>query len=176
MIARLLAFAAILYVLGFALFAVTLGEPAPADPASNSTTATVTRQQGANANSNGGGIGVVSSHGGGAAPAATAAGGDSERSLVNTAELDKRIKDAAAKAKAPGATEAEKKAAADAYVARGNVYYDAGQPRLYKYALADFKQALRYQPDNGEAKEKMDMIVSIYQSLGRPVPEVPAEQ
>ncbi|WP_294124063.1 YdcF family protein [Sphingomonas sp.] len=31
MIARLLAFVAIIYVLGFALFAVTLGEPAPAD-------------------------------------------------------------------------------------------------------------------------------------------------
>jgi uncharacterized SAM-binding protein YcdF (DUF218 family) len=31
MIARFLAFVAILYVLGFALFAVTLGEPAPAD-------------------------------------------------------------------------------------------------------------------------------------------------
>ena len=31
MIARLLAFAAILYVLGFALFSVTLGGPAPAD-------------------------------------------------------------------------------------------------------------------------------------------------
>ena len=31
MIARLLSFAAILYGLGFALFAVTLGEPAPAD-------------------------------------------------------------------------------------------------------------------------------------------------
>ena len=33
MIARFLAFVAILYVLGFALFAVTLGEPAPADAA-----------------------------------------------------------------------------------------------------------------------------------------------
>jgi uncharacterized SAM-binding protein YcdF (DUF218 family) len=33
MIARLLSFAAILYGLGFALFAVTLGEPAPADTA-----------------------------------------------------------------------------------------------------------------------------------------------
>jgi uncharacterized SAM-binding protein YcdF (DUF218 family) len=33
MIARLLAFVAILYVLSFALFAVTLGEPAPADTA-----------------------------------------------------------------------------------------------------------------------------------------------
>jgi len=31
MIARVLAFAAILYVLGFAFFAVTLGDPAPAD-------------------------------------------------------------------------------------------------------------------------------------------------
>ena len=33
MIARFLAFVAILYVLGFALFAVTLGEPAPGDTA-----------------------------------------------------------------------------------------------------------------------------------------------
>ena len=33
MIARFLAFVAILYVLGFALFAVTLGEPAPGDAA-----------------------------------------------------------------------------------------------------------------------------------------------
>ena len=33
MIARFLAFLAILYVLGFALFAITLGEPAPADTA-----------------------------------------------------------------------------------------------------------------------------------------------
>jgi tetratricopeptide (TPR) repeat protein len=119
------------------------------------------------------GPGVVSSHGGGAAPAAS--DGTSERSLVDTAELDARIKKAAEKAKAPGASAADKKAAADAYLARGNVYYNAGQPRLYKYALADFRQVLKYDPQNADAQGKMDTIVSIYRSMGRPVPDVSPE-
>ena len=69
----------------------------------------------------------------------------------------------------------DKKAAADAYLARGNVYYSAGQPRLYKYALADFRQVLKYDPENGDAKGKVDTIESIYKSLGRPIPEVSPE-
>ena len=108
-----------------------------------------------------------------AAPAS--ADSASERSLVNTSELDARIKKAAEKAKASGASAADKKAAAEAYLARGNVYYSAGQPRLYKYALADFRQVLKYDPENEEAKGKVDTIVSIYQSMGRPVPEVSPE-
>ncbi|MDQ1559137.1 MAG: hypothetical protein QOD32_2197, partial [Pyrinomonadaceae bacterium] len=67
--------------------------------------------------------------------------------------------------------QADKLAAAAALVERGNVYRDAGQPALYKFALGDYRRALRYQPDNAEAREKMDEIVSIYTSLGRPVPE-----
>jgi hypothetical protein len=119
-------------------------------------------------------LGVASSHGGGAAaPSSTDAGSD--RALVDTKELDVRIKAAAEKAKASGASAGDKKAAADAYLARGNVYWSGGQPRLYKYALADFKQVLKYEPDNAEAKEKIDTIVGIYQGMGRPVPEVPDE-
>ena len=118
-------------------------------------------------------VGVVSSHGGGGA--ATAAGGESDRSLVDTAELDARIKKAAGKAKASGASAADKKAAADAYLARANVYWSAGQPRLYKYALADFRQVLKYDPDNDEARQKIDTIEGIYQSMGRPIPEVSPE-
>src|SRR2546423_2326152 len=124
------------------------------------------------ANTNANTVGVVSSHGGGAAPAAD---GGSERSLVDTAELDARIKKAAEKAKAPGASAADKKAAAEAYLARGNVYYSAGQPRLYKYALADFRQVLKYDPENDEAKGKVGTIESIYKSMGRPIPEVSPE-
>jgi len=119
------------------------------------------------------GVGVVSSHGGvGAAPAAD---GGSDRSLVDTSELDARIKKASEKAKSSGASAADKKAAADAYLARANVYWSAGQPRLYKYALADFRQVLKYDPENDEAKQKIDTIEGIYQSMGRPIPEVSPE-
>ena len=119
-------------------------------------------------------LGVASSHGGGAA-APSSGDAASERALVDTKELDARIKAAAGKAKAPNASAADKKAAADAYLARGNVYWSGGEPKLYKYALADFKQVLKYDPANAEAKEKIDTIVGIYQSMGRPVPEVPDE-
>jgi hypothetical protein len=116
-------------------------------------------------------LGVASSHGGGpAAPAA--AGQDADRALVDTKELDARIRAAAGKAKASGASAADKKAAAEAYLARGNVYWNGGQPRLYKYALADFRSVLKYDPANAEAKEKIGTIVGIYQGMGKPVPEV----
>ena len=101
----------------------------------------------------------------------TAHGPSAETPSIETRELDARIEKAAAKANQPGASAADKKAAAEAYVARGNVYYEAGQPRLYKFALADFRRALRLQPDNAEAKGKLDMIESIYRSMGRPVPD-----
>lgn len=93
-----------------------------------------------------------------------------EKPDVDTAELDARIEKAEAKVKAKGATDADKRAAAAAYVERANIYYNAGRPNLYKFALGDFRRALRYQPDNAEAREKIDTLVSIYQSMGRPVP------
>lgn len=119
--------------------------------------------------------GVTSSHGGGAGAAPSAADAASERALVDTKEIDARIKSAGEKAKAPNASAADKKAAADAYLARGNVYWSGGNPKLYKYALADFKKVLAYDPSNAEAKQKMDTIVGIYAQLGKPVPEVPDE-
>lgn len=106
----------------------------------------------------------------GAPPAASTTGG-STKPNIDTAIIDAKIEKAEAKAKAAGATQADKLAAAAAYLERGNVYRDAGQPVLYKFALGDYRHALRYQPDNQEARSKMDEIVSIYQSMGRPVPE-----
>ena len=163
----------------FAVCALLLADcgnnpPPPASRENTNAAANSAAQGGGSNGANTSGVGVVSSHGG-VASSAPAADSASERSLANTAELDARIKKAAEKAKAPGASAADKKAAAAAYLARANVYWGAGQPRLYKYALADFRQVLRYDPDNDEAKQKIDTIVGIYQSMGRPVPEVSPE-
>ena len=114
-----------------------------------------------------------------APPVAVAHGGvppsGGQASGTDTFALDKRIEQAEAKAKAPKATEADKLAAASAYLERANVFYSAGQPTLYKFALRDFRRALRYDPTNAEARSKQDQIVQIYQSMGRPVPELGTE-
>jgi hypothetical protein len=90
----------------------------------------------------------------------------------DTSALDKKIEQAEAKAKAPGATQADKLAAATAYLERANIFYSAGQPTLYKFALRDFRRTLRYDPNNAVARERQDQIVQIYQSMGRPVPDL----
>jgi hypothetical protein len=120
---------------------------------------------------------VASAHGGATnspagAPATAPASGaaSADKPTIATPELDAKIAKAESKAKAPGASEADKKAAAAAYVERANVYYTAQQPVLYKFALGDFRRALKYDPSNSVARERMDQIVSIYQSMGRPVP------
>ena len=115
----------------------------------------------------------VSSAHGSTAPAtnAQAAGATSaEKPSLATPELDAKIAKAEAKAKAPNASDADKKAAAAAYLERANVYYSSQTPSLYKFALGDFRRALRYDPDNAEARAKMDQIISIYQGMGKPVP------
>ena len=159
-------------LLGCAFLLATCSGNPPAPASLDNTNAAANSAASGGANTSG--VGVVSSHGGGGGNSAAADSG-SERSLADTAELDARIKKAAEKAKAPGAGAADKKAAAEAYLARGNVYYSAGQPRLYKYALADFRQVLKYDPENDEAKGKVDTIESIYKSMGRPIPEVGPE-
>jgi hypothetical protein len=90
----------------------------------------------------------------------------------DTAALDKKVEAAEAKAKAPKATQGDKQAAAAAYLERGNVFYNAGNPSLYKFALRDFRRTLRYDPNNAEARDKQQQIVDIYQSMNRPVPDL----
>jgi tetratricopeptide (TPR) repeat protein len=160
-------------VLGCALLLAACGNNPPASNSRSNTNAPENPAASGGANTSG--VGVVSSHGGGPTSAPAAADGGSDRSLADTAEQDARIKKAAEKAKAPNASAADKKAAAEAYLARGNVYYNAGQPRLYKYALADFRQVLKYDPENEEAKGKVNTIESIYKQMGRPIPEVSPE-
>lgn len=90
----------------------------------------------------------------------------------DTSALDKKIEQAEAKAKSPKATQADKQAAAAAYVERAYIFRNAGQPMLYKFALRDFRLALRYDPNNADARDKRDEIVAIYQQMGRPVPDL----
>ena len=109
---------------------------------------------------------------GGAPPSNQSAPAPGGQSGSDTAALDKKVEQAEAKAKAPRATEADKQAAAAAYLARANVFYSAGNPSLYKFALRDFRRTLRYDPANAEARAKQQQIVEIYQSMNRPVPEL----
>ncbi len=109
----------------------------------------------------------------GAPPASSAPPlGAQSGAAADTAALDKKVEEAEAKAKAPKATQADKQAAAAAYLARGNVFYNAGNPSLYKFALRDFRRTLRYDPNNEEARAKQQQITEIYQSMGRPVPDL----
>jgi hypothetical protein len=116
--------------------------------------------------------GVASSHGG--APPSGAS--SSAKPSVETPELDAKIERAEAKAKAAGAGDADKKAAAQAYFERANFFRDQGSPSLYKFALRDYRVGLRYDPADKDARAKMDEIVEIYKSMGRPVPDLGNEQ
>lgn len=109
----------------------------------------------------------------GAPPASSAPPlGAQSGAAADTAALDKKVEAAEAKAKAPKATPDDKQAAAAAYLERGNVFYNAGNPSLYKFALRDFRRTLRYDPNNAEARAKQQQITEIYQSMGRPVPDL----
>jgi tetratricopeptide (TPR) repeat protein len=146
--------------------------PATNNGNANSTAATPVNQSSRASNT---GLPPVSSaHGGDTPvtpPATSAAPNSAAKPGIDTAALDTKIERAEAKAKAKGATQDDKLAVAAAYLQRANVYRDAGQPMLYKFALGDYRRALRYQPDNEEARAKMEEIVSIYKSMNKPVPE-----
>jgi hypothetical protein len=117
-------------------------------------------------------LGVASSHGDGSDAPASAGGASSPKPSVATPELDAKIEKAEAKAKAAGASEADKKAAAAAYFERADFFRDQGSPQLYKFALADYRRGLRYDSSASGPRERMDEIVQIYQSMGRPVPDL----
>jgi uncharacterized surface anchored protein len=147
------------------------GDPSTITTKQNSnSTANTAPASGGQSNADASNVGVVASHG---ASSNTASGGaaTSGKPPVETPELDAKIEKAAAKAKASGASAADKKAAAAAYMDRADFYWSAGNVQLYRYALGDYRRVLRYDPDNEQAKERIDYLVSVYQSLNRPVPD-----
>lgn len=83
---------------------------------------------------------------------------------------DGRVRRAVIRASARGAGTRLRRAAAAALLERANFFRDQGVPAFYKYALGDYRHALRFWPGNAEAKEKSEEIVSIYESMKRPVP------
>lgn len=66
-----------------------------------------------------------------------------------------------------------KKKYVDSNVALGMQYTYAStvdRKQKYRIALGYFNEALKYDPKNKDATETRDLIVSIYKSMGRPVP------
>jgi hypothetical protein len=84
---------------------------------------------------------------------------------------DERVRRAVVRASAPRAGRRLRRAAAAALLERANFFRDQGVPAFYKYALGDYRHALRFWPGNAEAKEKSEEIVSIYEAMKRPVPQ-----
>ncbi|HEX8293648.1 MAG TPA: hypothetical protein VF570_17935 [Pyrinomonadaceae bacterium] len=116
--------------------------------------------------------GIAPSHGGAAVGANPSAPSAPTTAPVATPEFDAKIQKAEARAKAAGAGDADKKAAAAAYFERADFFRDAGDPKLYRFALRDYRIGLRYDPGAKEPRARMDEIVKIYQMMGRPVPEL----
>lgn len=152
----------------------------------NSTTTTTSTTHSTHSNANAGSTNaappVVSAHGGAAMPPVNSSGDGGMSSSasngkpdVDTAALDAKIEQAERKAKSSGATDADKHAAAAAYLERGKIFMSNGQrePRVYyRLALGDFRRSARYDPDNKEARDNIDLLVTIYQSMNRPVPDI----
>jgi tetratricopeptide (TPR) repeat protein len=66
-----------------------------------------------------------------------------------------------------------KKKYVDSNVALGMQYTYAGtvdRKQKYRIAMGYFNEALKYDPKNKDATETRNLIVSIYKSMGRPVP------
>lgn len=163
---------AILFALAACALSAACGAPGPtAKTVNKNSQASNTQTSIAHGTNTSTDAGVASSHGGAAQPGAPAT-----KPPVETPEMDAKIEKAEAKAKAAGASDADKKAAARAYFERANFFRDNGRPDLYKFALADYRRGLRYDPTNADARGKMDEIISIYKGMGRPVPELGNEQ
>ena len=163
---------AILLTLSACALAAACGAPGPTAKTTTNTNSQASNaqtsiQHGTDPSSSG----VAASHGGGASSGASAT-----KPPVETPAMDAKIEKAEAKAKAAGASDADKKAAARAYFERADFFRGEGSPVLYKFALADYRRGLRYDPADADARAKMDEIVDIYKRMGRPVPELGNEQ
>jgi tetratricopeptide (TPR) repeat protein len=86
---------------------------------------------------------------------------------IDTTKFDKAIADAEKAVKAKPDDDAAQKALAQAYYERGFALTEA---RQYASALGDYRRTVKYDPDNAEAKEWIDQIVTIYTMLKRQPP------
>ena len=86
----------------------------------------------------------------------------------DTAELDKAVAAAEKSLSSKPADNGAKKALAEAYYKRAVALTDK---RQYASALGDYRRALKYDPSNSDAKEWIDKIIMIYDSLNKDSPK-----
>ena len=87
---------------------------------------------------------------------------------IDTKEFDTAIAAAEVALKKDPASAANKQRAADAYYRRAEALTKAQQ---YASALGDYRRTVKYDPSNTEAKEWIDKIIGIYESMGREYPK-----
>jgi len=87
---------------------------------------------------------------------------------VDTKELDETVATANKALTAKPADAAAKKALSVAYYKRAVALTDA---RQYASALGDYRKALKYDAENTEAKDWIDKIIMIYDSMNKDYPK-----
>ena len=87
---------------------------------------------------------------------------------IETKDLDAAIAAAEVALKKSPSDEGLKKKLGDAYYKRAAALTEAQQ---YASALGDYRRALKNDPSNAEAKEWIDKIIMIYESMGRDSPK-----
>jgi len=97
-------------------------------------------------------------------PGKWSAGGDP----VDTAKFDGTIAEAEKIVKSKPGDAAAKKLLSEAYYDRGDALTKA---RQYASALGDYRRALKYDPENQEAKDWIGQIVNIYKMLKKDPPK-----
>jgi hypothetical protein len=86
---------------------------------------------------------------------------------IDTKAFDADIAKADKTAKSKPNDASAKKALGEAYLKRAVALTEA---RQYASALGDYRRALKYDPENAEAKQWVDQIIQIYDSMGRESP------
>lgn len=153
----------ILSLIFIASVAVACGGSQPANQTANSVAPAEPRTAGAMA---------VPSHGS-SAPATEAPAADGRSKWrqsgtpVDAAKVDADIARAEKEFKGAEGNSAKKKALANAYFARGELLRDNAQ---YASALGDYRKTLKHDPSNAKAKERIEEIVGIYNSMNREYP------
>lgn len=87
---------------------------------------------------------------------------------IDTKKFDADVANTEKALKSKPNDETAKKAVADAYFVRAMALTDA---RQYASALGDFRKTIKHDPSNAEAKEWIDQIISIYNSINKEYPK-----
>jgi uncharacterized protein YcfL len=87
---------------------------------------------------------------------------------IDVSEMTAKIEKAEKDLKAKPDDEKAKKALAAAYFERAFALTKAAQ---YRAALGDFRKGLKLNPDDKEARDMHDQIISIFESIGRQPPK-----